>query len=308
MQKILSGVILGIIFTLTFWPKVEYDNLILRVPDYQSTIKTPGDSNNTRSNDKPKVAENYRFRSPIILPGIPLPPLSAEAFAVYDLDTSQSIIQQSTVDIWPLASLTKLAVAIAAVKANPDWDQIYTVQNIPEVNGRGVQFVYPGDRLSLHDALAAALISSDNLAAANIVSWLNLDFSDFTATYPTLNLSEYTGLSAANTASLEDIISLGRDAWSEDMIRDLSSRSTYTIQVNDKPIKLDSTNPLLTQDANWLASKTGYLPASRGNVMALRRFPDGHQVLLVILGADSIISRFTELDALKTWAEQSIVW
>lgn len=250
----------------------------------------------------------YHFRTPIVLPDAAVPEIKAEGYAVYDMDSGTMISESSMARIWPLASLTKLATVLMIVEQNPDWNKIIQIQNIPEANGKGVQFVYPGDMISIRDALAAALIPSDNLAAANLAQYFHIDAAMLALRFPTLSLADYTGLNPANVASIQDVVAIARDAWKYDSIRDLSGRASYDILVNEKPVHLEHTNPLLAKDSDWIASKTGYVPESGGNVVALRRLPDGHVVILVILGADGITQRFDELAKLSDWVKNSVIW
>lgn len=255
-----------------------------------------------------KTLHPYAFRKPIIRPATHFPSVTADAVFIYDVDSNEVLFERNADEPHVLASITKLAIAKAVLDMNPDLDKIYTVTNIEEVNGVGSQVAYPGDRLTLRDAFAAMMISSDNLIAANMLIWFDLSAKDISNEYETISLVESSGLNELNLGSARETTRMARAAWKHPSLAELSAHASYYISINDATIKLTNTNPLLIDDTRWRMTKTGYIPQSGGNVVTERISTDGHAVMVGIFGALDKDARFEDLEKIGTWIDEAIVW
>lgn len=97
-----------------------------------------------------------------------------EAFMVMEAYSGKVLIAKNSTAKRPVASLTKIATAVVAL----DWAEaagtdiakvmVTSPPTISLVGGPNPLNLQPGDQMSLRDALYAALLSSDNLAALTV--------------------------------------------------------------------------------------------------------------------------------------------
>jgi len=259
--------------------------------------------------------QRYSLRTPTLDPNYLPPLLEAEIALIYDPDTQEVIWAMSegkvtslaSQKVWPMASITKLYTALLWMKQERNMDEIISVPDVKEINGKGVQFIFPGDRISRRDALAATLVASDNMASAALAKDGKISFI-YNESFPTMRVVEPSGLSPENVASAADIARMAAAAWQIPELKKLSQLSQVDIFPNGKRITLLNTNPLLAGLPNWQASKTGFIAESGGNVVAMHQFKGGKTAILLILGSPNSSSRFRDLVTLQKWAEKWIIW
>lgn len=92
------------------------------------------------------------------------PIITAESAAVLDVESGAVLWGKRPYAVRPIASITKLATALAIVDAEPVLDTLIEVvpEDIPE---EGHTVLQPGDHVAMGDLLTAMLVYSDNAAA-----------------------------------------------------------------------------------------------------------------------------------------------
>lgn len=104
-----------------------------------------------------------------------------EAFLVMEAYSGKVLVAKNSTAKRPVASLTKIATGVVAI----DWaaaagidlaaTEITAPPTISLVGGPNPLDLQPGDRLTLRDALYAALLSSDNIAALCVADHVGRD-------------------------------------------------------------------------------------------------------------------------------------
>ncbi len=266
---------------------------------------------------------------PVVLPmarnvplslDVPAPLIKASASAAYDEDSDFRLISDNPDGVRSIASITKLMTALVFLDHNPGWDTSYTISRNDYREG-GKIHVYPGDTASVRDIFRTALIASDNVAIAALVSATGMSEADFVAAMNAkarlLNLKhsgffDPTGLDARNISTAHDIARLANEAFSKPDIIDALTRSEFSFTTKEGSAKhVVTTDQLLKSDVpggvTIVAGKTGYLPKA-GYCFVGQFEKNGKKITTVVLGADTEEGRFNETKKLVDWAFKNYRW
>ena len=76
----------------------------------------------------------------------------------------------------------------------------------------------------------------------------------------------------------------------------------YTVPTNRRTVNIHNTNRLVVGgDVDVMGGKTGFITKAGYCLATLLRLPQGNQVAVVVLGADSNTGRFWETRHLSNW-------
>jgi D-alanyl-D-alanine carboxypeptidase (penicillin-binding protein 5/6) len=195
----------------------------------------------------------------------------------------------------PPASLTKIMTALLVLdRVNPD--QIVTVSKAAASESRTRIGLRRGDRMSVRDLLAAALIYSANDACRALADHVGGDRKGFIA----LMNAKARKLELADThfndpcghdqpghySSASDLAILTETALRNETFRDIVSRQQQEIRTADgkRRFRLKSKNHLIGRYPGAIGVKTGYTEDAGRCLIALAERGDT-QVLLVMLHA-----------------------
>ncbi|BCU79416.1 serine hydrolase [Luteolibacter sp. LG18] len=277
---------------------------------------------------------------------VPLLMLSAPSFVAAQAPESVMVVEAWSGKILvaanagtkrPVASLTKIATGALAVDwANASQTDIATVMltvpdSVATIGGPNPMRLQPGDRLSLRDALASALLGSDNLAAQTIADHIGRDFlsrrgggGDPVAAYVAemnrlaraLGMSQTTftnphglelpgqrvGVSTAADMTRISIYAMRRAAFSY-IVRQKDRKVTVNGAGGARSFTVRNTNELIGQEG-MLGVKTGTTNAAGPCVSAcqereplVRKKPDGskgvtpRRVIAVVLNSPDRFNR-----------------
>ena len=127
--------------------------------------------------------------------------LSAQGILIYDATNQMPLYQKRAQDIFPVASVTKLATAITALENSPGVTPVVVRANLVTPLDPGA-FIPAGTTFTLNDLVAFMLATSSNDAAAAIA-----DFSVATIKQKT-NQKTYFQVVATKTMERKNISSL----------------------------------------------------------------------------------------------------
>jgi len=250
--------------------------------------------------------------------------LSAKAAYVYDVKTKKELFAKNENDVLPLASITKLMTAFAALSFIPE--TTYITIDAEAIRAEGDNKLTAGERWLLRDLLKFTLIESSNDGAAAVASgggellatstesddtlrslfvgemnavagklglrstrFLNESGLDLDAqhagAYSTAKEGAY--LLAYGLEKFPSIFSETR--WSELSLA--GDRARYEAKNTNKETE---NFPLL------IASKTGYTDLAGGNLVIAFEAGFNHPIIVSVLGS-TIDGRFTDAEAL-VWA------
>lgn len=251
---------------------------------------------------------------------LPVPEITAKSAVVFDANSRKILYEKNPDDIASIASLTKLMTALVVLDQHPDFNKEYVIT--PEDRREGGRiFLFNGDRVTLNDLFNVSLVGSANTATVAMVHALGMVEADFVskmnAKAVQMGLRRTTffdpvGLNPHNTSTAYELVELVSAALAQPKIQQTVLNDHYKLTTKQGSVRMiASTDSLLQGESGYkiLGGKTGYID-SAGFCFAgkFRDVNNQHDIISVVLGSSSIQSRFTETDALVTWAYNNYVW
>lgn len=250
-------------------------------------------------------------------------PLTAAAVLVVDDKTDIVLYKKNADEVRALASISKLASALALMDLSPQWSST-TVVSAADVDSSSHHLAV-GEKYTLENLWHIALVGSSNSALNALVRASGLTEEQFVKKVNekmkflgcnSLRFADPTGLDERNRGNAWDVVKLLKNALKEDRIYKALGESEYEVEPLNKNIKhrIWTTNWLLTNwipnkfDKEALAGKTGYIGASGYNFTAKIPARHGQALRIAIMGAASNEARFSETRDLAEWILANYLW
>lgn len=244
-----------------------------------------------------------------------LPDIKSRSAVVLDVTTGAEIFGKDADEIRPIASTTKIFVAMAVRKRlNLDgWTEI-TRLDARYARGGARTRLDIGQKFRNKDLLRAMLIASDNRAATALGRAAGMTPDELidamTAVARRLHLkrtkfTDPTGL-RGNTSTAREIAIALRAALDDDVLRAIMHQDSADIVSKDRYARIhyDSTNhPLLARRWDVLGGKTGYTSAAGYCFVTGARFDD-RNVVMAFLGAPRKLTRFDDFNRVAAWLDR----
>jgi D-alanyl-D-alanine carboxypeptidase (penicillin-binding protein 5/6) len=236
------------------------------------------------------------------------PSVNADAYLVADGATGEILLASEPGARLPIASITKLMTAIVVLEhARPG--ELVTIGAPATGIGESSVHLVTGEKLSVRDLLAAALIQSANDAAWALAAHVG-GRGGVPAFVRLMNRkAEELGLAETHfvrpdgldvpghLSSAEDVLTLAREAMRRPLVRQLVRREDGRIAGGRE---LFAWNDLLGEYPGTIGVKTGHTDdAGWCQVAAARR--DGLTMYAVVLGAPTRAGRNADLEELLDW-------
>lgn len=251
------------------------------------------------------------------------PQLHADSAIVMDVETQRLLWQLNPDEPRSIASLTKLMTALVWFDHQPaeGLDAVYTLTE-KENTRDGKELNLPsGSTLRAFDLLRSSIVGSDNDTALALARSSGVTDEAFVArmNHKARSLGmehstfvDPTGLRGENIATVRDVAVLARHAFANPHIQEPAQMKEHLQETVDSQIftRVRTTNRLLFDPTvQVVGGKTGYT-RDAGYCVALQiREPDsGRDIIVVVLGADSDIGRFTEAKKLIDWTVAHYEW
>ncbi len=247
---------------------------------------------------------------------------SAVSAIVVDRKTMRVLFQKNSDAPRSIGSITKLMTALVFLQTNPVLSAPAKLKS-EDFRSGAVQHLAFEDEVSVKDLLYASLISSDNSATASLVRLSGMSVGDFVAkmneTAAGMGMIQTTfvdptGLSSKNESVVFDLVKLLDRAAANEVIRDATKHSTFTITgKSGRGYQLKSTDKLLEsflhQDPyRIVAAKTGFLPEAGYCLGSIFSRNDIEEVIVVVLGSQSNPERFQDVKSLVVWTYETFKW
>lgn len=230
-----------------------------------------------------------------------------------DIDTPRSI-----------ASITKLMTALVFLEHNPGWDMIVTIHSADHRPGASPD-LFVGDELSVRAVFDSMLIASSNEAAVALARVSGLPEEAFIAAMnqkasqlglSQMKFNDVTGLDSNNIATARELATLALVAFSHaDIVNSVTSdqREVVTLAGNSRKLVATDTalgTPFGADGRRYVieAGKTGYVDAAGYCFASRSRDGAGRRLITVVLGSDTISSRFQDTKALVHWTFNNYRW
>lgn len=243
-----------------------------------------------------------------------LPDVKSKTAVVIDAETGVEIFGKDADEIRPIASTTKIFVAMAVRKKGLDLD------GWTEITRADVNFAKGGARTRLDirrvfrnkDLLRAMLMASDNRAPSalgraagmtpdGLVAAMNEVAKDLHL--KRTKFTDPTGLRGNVSTAREMAIAL-RAALADDVLRAIMGTPHYVIEGKwNVKVAYGSTNqPLVVKKYDVIGGKTGYTTAAGYCFVTGARF-HGREVIMTFLGAREKMTRFGDFNRVASWLE-----
>jgi D-alanyl-D-alanine carboxypeptidase (penicillin-binding protein 5/6) len=227
-----------------------------------------------------------------------------------DADTGAVLDSLNARTLLPPASISKVMVALAAVRALPPGAKVTASARAAGAPAHVIGMA-AGQVWRLDDALHALLMSSANDAAVALAERVSGSVDKFQATAGALaaqlgmadrpvfrdpaGLDDSTSVGGGNLASARDLAIAGRALLASPTLSAIVGQRAYSFTGPDGAAhKLVNHNKLLSRYPGAVGLKTGYTVKAGGTLMAAAR-RNGRTMLTVVLGSPDIYGPTTAL-------------
>ncbi|MFB0917483.1 MAG: D-alanyl-D-alanine carboxypeptidase family protein [Clostridiaceae bacterium] len=246
------------------------------------------------------------------------PRIKAVSAISVDLSNDEIILTKEPHKKMYPASITKLMTALILAETRKPQDMITIEENAlaaePFAINTNLYILYPGDTITVENALYAILMASANdmaVAAAvdvggtvdNFVKMMNTKAKTLGMTET--NFMNPTGLHDDNHYSTAyDISLLMKAAYANPIMRPIMGTKTHDIRTTDQPIgEIEHTADTITLDGH-VAAKTGFTEEA-GNCLASVYSREGRDLVLVVLKSSENFGSTQTFTDIKTLADES---
>ena len=250
------------------------------------------------------------------VPPMPLPPVSAQAWILYD-ETNDLILSADDADVpRPMASTTKIMTGLLAIESGR-LDELVTVSERAAEVGESEIGLVAGEMLPLEMLVHAVLIRSANDAAVAIAEHVGGSVEGFSALMNAraaeLGL-EHTAFAnphglddEAHFSTARDLLTLAQAAIADPEFAEIVTLTRYRIE--DAPDGTErvaeATNTLLESYRGTFGVKTGFTFRA-GLVFVGGAERDGRRIWVVVMGSDGPGAHFADAAALLDYAFEDL--
>lgn len=233
---------------------------------------------------------------------------------VFDNSDNKVIFDKNSDLVAPIASVTKLMMAMVVLDANLDMDEVLTIsdEDIDYLrNSRSHLSV--GFRIRRGHALLLALMSSDNRAANALARYYPTGYAGFVRDMRTkaqklgmhsTNFEDATGLHNGNVSTPRDLALMVSAAYTYPKIREYTTTQNAQVRYLDKTINFVNTNPEIRKGEeslmNIVLSKTGYIREA-GFCLVMTALVRSKEVTIVLMDAKSSKARALDIANVQNW-------
>jgi len=235
---------------------------------------------------------------------LPVRANEVRAGLLYDAERGAVVWQKDMYYAYPIASLTKMMVALLAVEdikaGKNDWSDEVVVDRVYKKSRKSRSVYKTTETYTLESLVQLAMIPSNNLACADIGKYLNGDLATFVTRMNTraaeLNMkntfySNPSGLPGVvkevdNSSSPHDLLLLALELLKHEEILKITSIG-YAEVTNDKRTGIfRNHNHLVIDYENDVDGlKTGYTKRAKFCLVATSK-KEGHRMISIVLGVD----------------------
>ena len=243
--------------------------------------------------------------------------LNSSAVLVVDRKTGEVLVRKNDQAVLPVASLTKLMTALLVLEAKQPLDEVLTITDEDVDNERHSRSrLRVGTKLTRAEALHLALMSSENRAAhalgraypgglPKMVEAMNsrartLGMHNTTYVDP-------TGLSNRNRSTARDVALLVAQAARVPQLGEFSTDEDHVANFGGRSLQYRNSNRLVRAGWDIELQKTGYI-VEAGRCVTMLANVAGHELLMVLLDADSNGARLADAQKLRRWVVAQNGW
>ena len=217
--------------------------------------------------------------------------------------------------VLPIASITKLMTGVLIREAQLPMDEVITItQDDVDTEKGSSSRLRVGTELSRGELLHLALMASENRAAhalgrtypGGLQTFVNqMNFKAKLLGMQGTRYVEPTGLSSKNQSSAKDLATLVNYAYSDPVLRELSTSTGYQVAVGNRTLQYNNTNRLV-KNPSWDIGlqKTGYITEA-GQCLVMQAKVAGRKLIMVFLDSAGKLSRIGDAERVRKWVESN---
>jgi D-alanyl-D-alanine endopeptidase (penicillin-binding protein 7) len=233
-----------------------------------------------------------------------------------DAETGAEIFGKDADKIRPIASTTKIYVAMAVRKRGIDldgWTEITRVDARAARGGARTRLDI-GKKFRNRDLLRAMLMASDNRAPTALGRAVGLDADGLIAAMNKVakelhlkrtKFTDPSGLRGNVSTAREMAIAL-RAALEDDVLRGIMGEEFVQVISKDRYAKIaygNTNQPLVAHKYDVIGGKTGYTTAAGYCFIAGAKF-ESREVVMAFLGSDGKLTRFADFNRVASWIDR----
>lgn len=241
--------------------------------------------------------------------------LQSSAVLVQDQRTGEILYEKNAQAILPIASITKLMMAMVALDIKPDLQEPLTIGDEDVDRRKGTHSrLGVGVSLTREEMLRLALMSSENRAASALsrhypggqpafIAAMNAKARALGLT--NTRFFDPTGLTPSNVSSPRDLAKMVDAAHHYPLIREFTTTAENEVFVAGRPQQFHNTNALV-KNADWQIglSKTGYINEA-GRCLVMQAWINSKPTIIVLLDSIGKMTRVGDANRIKRWVEMS---
>jgi serine-type D-Ala-D-Ala endopeptidase (penicillin-binding protein 7) len=243
------------------------------------------------------------------------PAVESRSAIVLDAATGDELFAKEADDVRPIASTTKIFVAMA-VRKHLDldgWTEITKVDAHHAAGGARTRLDI-GQKFRNKDLLRAMLLASDNRAPTALGRAAGMSPDDLVAAMNDIakhlhlkhtRFTDPTGLRGNVSTAREMAIAL-RAVLTDDLLRGIMREDSAEVVSKDRYARIHygTTNaPLVAGKWDVIGGKTGYTHAAGYCFVTGARFDD-REVVMAFLGASGKLTRFADFNRVAAWLDR----
>lgn len=239
------------------------------------------------------------------------PKTQSRAVLVYDVGAGKTLYAKNINSVYPIASITKLMMAVITLDAKLPAKRIITVKPADRdlLKKTGSRLTV-GSTLNRTTMLHIALMSSENRAAAALSRFYphgrhafirNMNRKAKKYRMLRTHFSDPTGLSPASVSTAHDLLLLVKHASQYPVIRRYSTDKRLKVFTGKGSLVYKSSNGLIN-NKQWKIElqKTGFTNEA-GHCMVLKTTIKNRKYIFIILGARNHYGHYADAIKLKNW-------
>lgn len=240
--------------------------------------------------------------------------LSAHSALIIDRETGSVLYEKNGRDPQPIASITKLMVAITVLESGVDLNEAIVLNKDDErpSRGRHKSRLRVGSPVTRDELLKLMLMSSENKAAYALARSHPEGLNDFIRAMnekaenlgmQDTKFADPTGLSDENVSTAWDLITLLRESERYPTIKDYSVEQNHKIAIGRAKLNYVNSNRLV-REGGWEIElqKTG-TTTKAGKCLVMLANLGGRPVEMVLLRARGKLGRVRDAKLIKAWIE-----
>ena len=245
-----------------------------------------------------------------------LPDVKSKSAIVLDADSGAEIWGKAADEVRPIASTTKIFVAMVVRRRGLDLDAYtkITRTDVRAASGGARTRLDINESFKNRDLLRAMLMSSDNRAPTALGRAVGLEPDELIGAMNKLakelhlkrtKFTDTSGLRGNVSTAREMAIAL-RAALEDKVLREIMATEQYRVHSKDGSAAIDymTTNvPLQTKRHDVIGGKTGYTKHAGYCFITGARFAK-REVMMVFLGAGEKLTRFGDFNRVADWLDR----